>query len=72
MAKKGEIENNILSKESAAFIYKTEKRQRNLWVSLVKRISRICTGKGCSHALPLQITRVPPCISLWPSNLSPH
>jgi len=28
MAKRGEIENNIFSKESAAFIYKTEKRQR--------------------------------------------
>ena len=28
MAKKGEMENNVLSKESAAFIYKTEKRRR--------------------------------------------
>ena len=28
MAKKGEIDNNVLSKESAAFIYKTEKWQR--------------------------------------------
>lgn len=28
MAKIGEIENNALLKESAAFIYKTEKRQR--------------------------------------------
>lgn len=28
MAKKGEMENNVLSKESTAFIYKTEKRQR--------------------------------------------
>ena len=28
MAKKGEIDNNVLSKESAAFIYKTKKRQR--------------------------------------------
>lgn len=28
MAKKGEIDNNVLSKESAAFIYKTEKCQR--------------------------------------------
>ena len=49
MAKKGDIDNNALSKESAAFIYKTEKRQRNLWVSLVKRIGRICTEKGCAH-----------------------
>lgn len=28
MAKKGQIDNNVLSKESAAFIYKTEKCQR--------------------------------------------
>lgn len=71
MAKKGEIDNNVLSKESAAFIYKTEKCQRK-FVGFPSQKDRYNMYEKRLRSLPLQIARVPPCISPWSSDLSPH